>query len=121
MRYDLFFIPAALLCLLTGVSLGMWMGIAHDFTLSPVHAHLNLLGWVTLAAYGLMHRAYPELASSRLAGAQCVLAIGSSVAMPLGIAYAMATHNPIVATIAALGVFSAALTFLIMFARKAKA
>jgi hypothetical protein len=121
MRYDLIFITAALLCLLGGEMLGIWMGVAHDFTFAPVHAHLNLLGWVTLAAYGLMHRAYPALAASRLAGAQCALAIASSVGMPAGIAYAMLTQNPLVAIIAALGVFTATLTFLTMFVRKARA
>lgn len=35
----------------------MVMGIAQDFTLAPAHAHLNLLGWVTMALYGLYHRA----------------------------------------------------------------
>lgn len=28
---------------LIGMSLGIAMGISHDFTLAPVHAHLNLL------------------------------------------------------------------------------
>ncbi|RYI13820.1 MAG: hypothetical protein EON48_12275, partial [Acetobacteraceae bacterium] len=36
--------------------LGIRMGISQDFTLAPAHAHLNLLGWVTLALYGLYHR-----------------------------------------------------------------
>lgn len=40
---------AALLFLMTGVSMGIYMAISHDFTLSPVHAHVNLLGWVTNA------------------------------------------------------------------------
>ncbi|HYD89349.1 MAG TPA: hypothetical protein VEA80_17855 [Vitreimonas sp.] len=120
MRYDLIFITTALLCLLVGESLGIWMGVAHDFTFAPVHAHLNLLGWVTLAAYGLMHRAYPALGASRLAGPQCALAVLSSVAMPSGIAYAMLTQNPIVAIVAALGVFAATAAFMIMFVRKAR-
>jgi hypothetical protein len=121
MRYDFIFITAALLCLLTGESMGIWMGMAQDFTLSPVHAHLNLLGWVTLAVYGLMHRAYPALGASRLAGGQCALAIASSLAMPAGIAFAMLAHNPIVALLAALGVFTATATFLFMFVRRARA
>lgn len=41
---------------LLGMSLGIAMGIAHDFSLTPVHAHLNLLGWVTMALYGLYYR-----------------------------------------------------------------
>ena len=44
--------------------LGIWMGMHEDFTLAPVHAHINLLGWVTLALYGLYHRGV-ERASNR--------------------------------------------------------
>ena len=35
--------------------LGITMGISQDFSLSPAHAHLNLLGWVTMALFGLYH------------------------------------------------------------------
>jgi hypothetical protein len=41
---------------LAGMCMGIVMGLAQDFTLAPAHAHLNLLGWVTLALYGLYHR-----------------------------------------------------------------
>ena len=44
------------LAALAGMALGMAMGITQDFTLAPAHAHLNLLGWVTMALYGLYHR-----------------------------------------------------------------
>jgi hypothetical protein len=44
------------LAALCGMGLGIEMGISQDFTLAPAHAHLNLLGWVTLALYGLYHR-----------------------------------------------------------------
>lgn len=51
-----FCIVVAALSALTGMGLGMAMGIRQDFTLAPAHAHLNLLGWVTMALYGLYHR-----------------------------------------------------------------
>ena len=52
MRLAYFCFVAAALCGLSGMSLGIWMGMHEDFTLAPVHAHINLLGWVTLALYG---------------------------------------------------------------------
>lgn len=52
---DFCFVSAALAAL-TGMGLGVHMGLAGDFTLAPAHAHLNLLGWVTMALYGLHHR-----------------------------------------------------------------
>jgi hypothetical protein len=121
MRYDIIFLATALLCLLVGEGLGIYMGISQDFLLVPAHVHLNLLGWITLAAFGLMHRAYPALASSRLAAPQSVLAIISNIAMPAGLAMMLlsANHDATLVKYASLGVILATLLFIIMFARKA--
>ena len=35
--------------------MGMRMAKSKDFTLMPAHAHLNLLGWVTMAIYGTFY------------------------------------------------------------------
>ncbi|WP_165943524.1 hypothetical protein [Roseicella aquatilis] len=56
-RLPLLFLASAALCLVIGVTMGIAMGIAHDFHLAPVHAHLNLLGWTSLALMGLTYRA----------------------------------------------------------------
>lgn len=56
MRISDFCFLAAAVAALAGMGLGIQMGISQDFTLGPAHAHLNLLGWVTLAVYGLYHR-----------------------------------------------------------------
>ncbi|MBP7000190.1 hypothetical protein [Amaricoccus sp.] len=56
MRIAYFCFIAAALSALSGMGLGIWMGMNEDFTLAPVHAHINLLGWATLALYGLYHR-----------------------------------------------------------------
>lgn len=121
MRYDILFIATALLCLLVGECLGISMGITQDFLLVPAHAHLNLLGWVTLAAFGLMHRAYPALSASRLAMPQCLLAIVSNIAMPAGLALMLLspTHDATIVKIASVAVILATLMFIIMFIRKA--
>lgn len=49
-----------------GMILGMVMGSKSDFTLSPVHAHLNLLGFVAIMLYGLTYKAYPNMAASKI-------------------------------------------------------
>lgn len=46
------FFTVATLCGLAGMVWGSWMGISGDHSLHPAHAHLNLLGWVTLAIMG---------------------------------------------------------------------
>ncbi|HET9232091.1 MAG TPA: hypothetical protein VFO00_12440 [Vitreimonas sp.] len=120
MRYDLIFITTALLCLLVGESLGIYMGIGQDFTLSPAHAHMNLLGWVTLAAFGLMHRAYPALGGSRMALPQMVLALVANIAMPIGLgAYLLTNMGEPLLIAGSLGVILATALFMLMFVRKA--
>jgi hypothetical protein len=119
MRYDLIFLVTALLCLLVGEGLGIYMGISQDFLLVPAHVHLNLLGWVTLAAFGLMHRAYPALGASRMALAQCVLAVIANIAMPAGLAVMLLTHDAALVKYASLAVILATVLFIIMFVRKA--
>ncbi len=61
------FLRLAVLYLLVGVSLGLYMAASHDHTMHPVHAHLNLLGWVTMALFGLYYRSVPEAARTTLA------------------------------------------------------
>jgi hypothetical protein len=57
----------AVVYLIAGISLGIAMGATENFLLRPVHAHLNLLGWATLALAGLIYSVYPEAGESRLA------------------------------------------------------
>src|SRR5437899_7856127 len=61
------FIRLAVLYLIAGVLLGIVMAASQNFTMHPVHAHLNLLGWVTMALFAGFYRLWPEAAASRLA------------------------------------------------------
>ena len=53
-----------------GVTLGVVMGASGDHTLRPVHAHINLLGWVSMALFGLVGMAYPSIHEGRVAAVQ---------------------------------------------------
>lgn len=46
------FFTIAVLCGLAGMAWGMHMGKSGDHSMMPAHAHLNLLGWVTLSIMG---------------------------------------------------------------------
>lgn len=46
------FFTVATLCGLSGMIWGSYMGATHDHAMMPAHAHLNLLGWVTLSIMG---------------------------------------------------------------------
>jgi len=52
-----------------GVGWGIYMGATADFTDVPVHAHLNLLGWVSLGLCGLIYAKAPHLEAGLLAKA----------------------------------------------------
>lgn len=74
------FLRMSVLFVVLGVSLGYWMGMTHNFIVSPVHAHINLLGWVSMFLYGLFYRAFPHAAQGWLAKAHLTLA---AVGLPL--------------------------------------
>jgi cbb3-type cytochrome oxidase subunit 1 len=50
-----------------GVLLGMYMSMTEKMLLTPVHAHVNLLGWASLALAGLVYAAFPAAAETALA------------------------------------------------------
>jgi cbb3-type cytochrome oxidase subunit 1 len=54
----------------TAMIMGIVMGAKENFSLAPVHAHLNLVGWVALTLYGVVYKIYPEMTQGKLAGIQ---------------------------------------------------
>ena len=60
------FMLLAVLAALIGMVMGVEMGMREDFTLAPAHAHLNLLGWVSLMLFGFFYKLHPEAASGWL-------------------------------------------------------
>ena len=65
-RVALWFFAMAPIYVLIGMGFGIFMGATADFSLAPAHAHLNLIGWVTMALYGTFY-ALARDASKRLA------------------------------------------------------
>ena len=66
-RAGVIWLKLAVLYLILGISLGIAMGASQNFTLRPVHAHINLLGWTTMALAGLIYTVFPRAGASRLA------------------------------------------------------
>lgn len=71
---------------LAGMTLGIVMGLRQDFTLAPVHAHINLLGFVILFLSALYYRTVPEAAGLLIAKFQAAAAIIGAIVFPIGIA-----------------------------------
>jgi hypothetical protein len=55
--------------LLIGMTMGIAIGVTERFALAPAHAHINLLGWVTLALAAVTFTVWPQSATTRLARA----------------------------------------------------
>jgi hypothetical protein len=60
----------ALVWILIGVTLGNVMGASQNFTMAPVHAHINLLGWVSMSLFAFFYRLWPAAAATKLAKVQ---------------------------------------------------
>jgi ABC-type antimicrobial peptide transport system permease subunit len=61
------FLKIAVVYLVAGALLGLGMGISQTFVLIPVHAHILLLGWASLALAGVVYHLYPAASATRLA------------------------------------------------------
>lgn len=82
-RISRFYFGAAILFLMTGIALGLKMAITQDHSLAPVHAHINLLGWVTSALFGGYYALNPGKAHGWLPRAQCIIyTLGLLVMLP---------------------------------------
>lgn len=100
-----------------GFMMGIWMGINQDFTHRHLHAHVNLVGWASMALFGLIYRAYPELAQGALARAHFWLAaIGTPIFM-IGIPLADSETTILFAVVGSLMVLASMLVFLAVFAQ----
>lgn len=108
-----FHLRAATIYAVIGMAFGIHMGMSQDFSLVPAHAHLNVLGWLSISVYGLVLAKFPAVAASRLAQLQAVVAhLGIIVFVP-GIAVAILSghENEIFAIVGSLLVLLGAALF----------
>lgn len=80
------FMLSAVLFVVIGMVLGLYMGPSQDFTLVPVHVHLNLLGWATMMLFGLYYRGDAVAAGRKLAGWHFWIAFVGMILFAIGLA-----------------------------------
>jgi len=56
----------AIVYFVVATALGLYMGMTGSHGLVPVHAHLNLLGWASLALTGILYDRFPAATTTRL-------------------------------------------------------
>jgi len=104
------FFGTAVVCVTLGMFWGIQMAASSNHLMAPAHAHLNLVGWVTMGLFGVYYHLVPEAAARGLAKIHYVLALGGVVAMVPGIAIALSGGGE---TFAILGSILTALSMLV--------
>ena len=77
--------PAAVLFVITGMVWGIVMAISQDHSAMPAHAHLNLLGWVSLFLFGIFYHLHPAIDRSRAAMIQVGIWIAGTIILTVGV------------------------------------
>ena len=80
-----------LIGLLYGIfGFGIWVGINERFEQAHLHAHINLIGFASMTLFGLLYRAFPAFAESRLADPHFLLYNIGAIVFLAGIPLAQA-------------------------------
>ncbi|MDB4867586.1 MAG: cytochrome-c oxidase [Cohnella sp.] len=64
------FIKVAVIYFLIGTVWGLVMGATQHMEYMSAHAHINLLGWASLAIIGVIYRVFPQAGEAKLAKIQ---------------------------------------------------
>jgi hypothetical protein len=122
LNIDRAYIAVALVLLLLGEMLGLYMGIANDTKLLSVHVAFLLPGFATLAAYGFIFRLWPAMKKGPLAAAQFWLAVVAEIGLLVGAyQYAVSGAVPVAAAGSILTMVAALLLLYLFWTRSAEA
>jgi hypothetical protein len=102
-RVSAAFFALGALCALMGMCWGIHMAMHQDFTLAPAHAHLNLVGWVTMSLFGTFYALTANTLSPRLAWANFVISGLGVVVMIPALALMLDTGNEKIEPFVAIG------------------
>ncbi|MBT9383972.1 hypothetical protein KM176_08900 [Pseudooceanicola sp. CBS1P-1] len=112
------FFATATICALLGMGWGIHMSASGDHTMAPAHAHLNLLGWVTLALFGLFYHLVPQAAEGLLAKIHLGLALLGVITIVPGIYLAIGQQGEALAKIGSvLSILSMLVFVIVVFTR----
>lgn len=111
------FFLAAVLCVTGGMFWGLQMGASGDHSMAGAHVHLNLVGWATMALFGVYYRLTPQAAQGWLPKVHAVLAIGGVAVMVSGLYIVFSGGAPGAAIAGGMMSFASMLIFLFTVVR----
>jgi hypothetical protein len=83
---------AAVVFVVIGMVWGIVMAISEDHSAMPAHAHLNLLGWVSLFLFGIFYRLHPSLEGAKSAFVQIWVWIVGTAVLTVGVGLVHSGH-----------------------------
>lgn len=117
----LWFFASAVVYVTLGMLFGIWMSASQDHQLASAHAHLNLVGWVTMALFGVFYHLVPSAASSRLATLHFGVHTVAVWLMVPGIVLAIRQTTEVLAILGSFAALLSMLIFLYIVVRSATA
>jgi peptidoglycan/LPS O-acetylase OafA/YrhL len=112
MKASVLSFQAAVAFVVAGMIWGLVMAISEDHSAMPAHAHLNLLGWVSLFLFGIYYRLHPSLEEAKSAKVQVWVWIVGTIILAIGVALVHTGHT-VGDPIAAVGSFIVLLDMLL--------
>jgi len=116
----LWFFLSAVVYVSLGMAFGIWMSASGDHMLAPAHAHLNLVGWVTMALFGVYYHLVPS-AQGQLARLHFALATVGVWLMAPGIALAILGKTELPVVLGSFCTLASMLLFLAIVVKNAAA
>jgi peptidoglycan/LPS O-acetylase OafA/YrhL len=84
---------AAVVLVVAGMTWGIVMAVTQDHSAMPAHAHLNLLGWVSLFLFGVFYHLHPAIDRSKTAAVQVSAWIAITVVLTFAVALIHSGHE----------------------------
>ena len=116
-----YYFGTAIVFLIAGIMIGLHMSITHSYAPAGAHAHINLLGWVTMSLFGTYLALNPQKARWPLARIQYYIYTAGVLVMTPSLYMLLSGYTgaePVVA-VASLVTFAGVILFAYIIFRKA--
>ena len=113
-----YFFLAGALCVTIGMLWGIHMSASQNHTLAGAHAHLNLIGWVTMGLFGIYYTLTPHAAATMLAKVHLAVALLGVIIIVPGIVLAIQGTTEVLAILGSLLTVTSMVIFLITVFRQ---
>ena len=107
-----YFMVLAVVSVVLGMVWGIQMSATQNHNLSPAHAHLNLIGWVSMALFAIYYHLVPSAAQGMLPKLHLLIAVVGLGTIGPGIVMALTQQGEALAKIGSILTLVSMLMFL---------